>query len=274
MCPPRPGSAQRLGEAPGDREAQAETAGRGVAEALERLEHPLALRPRGTPGPRSTTMTSTVSGRTWASTRTGLPPEWRTALLTRLATTRSRSPASVSTIGTDSSTSRATARASCPATARGSTSSSDRGRERGVHQPALQPGQVEQVVDEPLELAGRGAHRVEELVAVLVGDRAHEQPVDGGAHGGQGGAQVVRDRAQQRGGRGLGLLQGGRPHLALAQPAVLQHQAGLDREGFQHPLVGRAQRLAAQREHVLVVDPDPGVALVGRRGARRARTRR
>ena len=92
----------------------------------------------------------------------------------------------------------------------------------------------------------------------LVGDARSEQPVDGGAHGGQRGAQVVRDRAQQRGRGGLGALEGGGPLVALAQPAVLQHQPGLHGERLEHPLVGGPQRLAAQREHVRRRRPGPG----------------
>ena len=86
------------------------------------------------------------------------------------------------------------------------------GAQHRVDQPALQPGQVEQVVDEPLELLGRRLPTARDQLAPVGSSETtrSEQPVDGGAHGGQRGAQVVGDRAQERGAGGLGALEGRR----------------------------------------------------------------
>ena len=266
--------ADRLGEAAGDGEPEAEPTGRGVVEALERLEHPLPLL-GGTPGPRSTTMISTVSGRTWASTRTGVPDETRTALTTRLATTRSSSPTSVDTSGTDSSISSETASGGWPAV--------------GQRQHLLERSRPQLRLSSPACTRDRSSRLsisrsscwVESSSAATSSLRspglelvARDQPVDGRAHRRQRRPQVVGDRPQQCCRGRLRRLQRGRPVLALAQPSVLQHQRGLHGERLEHPLVAATQRRAAQREDVLVVDLDPGVAVLGRAWRTRRRWRR
>ncbi len=143
----------------GDGQPEAQAAGAGVAEPLERLEHPLPLRPAGTPGPRSTTITSTVSGSTWASTRTGLPPETPHGVADQ--------------VGDDPLEQAGVGGAPAAPTPRPRGDDARRvagdgqrqhlleaaGAQHRVEQPALQPGQVEQVVDEPLELLGRRRRR-------------------------------------------------------------------------------------------------------------------
>ena len=171
------------------------------------------------------------------------------------------------TIGTDSSTSRLTAPGRLAGHRERQHLLEAARAEHRVQQPALQPGEVQQVVDQPLELVGGVVHRADQLGPVGLAAGAGQQSVEGGAHRGQRRTQVVRDRAQQGGRSGLGALQHAGPLLAFPQPAVLQHQPGLHREGLEHPLVGGPQRSTAQGEHVVLVDGDPGVSLVGRRGA-------
>ena len=245
----------------GDGQPEAEAAGAGVVEPLERLEHPLPLRRAGTPGPRSTTMISTVSGSTCAEHPHRRPggdaarrcrPGWRP-------------PA------------RAGRRRWCTSGADSSTSSDDgarrvagdRQRQHLVEAAGAQHRAGCSPVcsrDRSSRLSmSRSSWSVESSTArdQLARGRPRrappdDQPVDGGAHGRQRRAQVVGDGAQQGGRGGLGALEGGGPLVALAQPPVLQHQPGLHGERLEHPLVAGPQRLAAEREHVVVVDRGPG----------------
>ena len=75
----------------------------GVAQALERLEHPIAVL-GAIPGPRSMTRMSTRPATAPASMRSPLPPAWTSALSMRLATARSSSTGSVRIRGSGEST--------------------------------------------------------------------------------------------------------------------------------------------------------------------------
>ena len=63
----------RLGEAAGHREAEAQAARRGVPQPLERLEHPLPLAASADPGPRSTTRITTSSAAPGRPPAPGVP---------------------------------------------------------------------------------------------------------------------------------------------------------------------------------------------------------
>ena len=140
---------------PGRRRARARRRRRRrVAEALERLEHPVALGRRRCPGPWSMTRRSTRSPTAPASTRTGAPggdeaqrrwrPGWprparagpgrrRPAAASRARRRRPRRPAR---------------RRGSPAAAATTSSSADRRRRSGIERAGLEPAHVEQVADE------------------------------------------------------------------------------------------------------------------------------
>ena len=130
--------------------------------------------------------------------------------------------------------------------------------QHGSDATGLQPGQVEQVVDEPLQprgglLQGADEGRAVGVVEVEVRGR---QAVDRGADGRQRRAQVVRDGGQQRGAGGVGLRRGcapARPGRAAA-PAPARSRPATRRP----PAPGGRSRAA----------PDPSARAPARRRRR------
>ena len=106
----------------------------------------------------------------------------------------------------------------------------------------LKPGQVEQVVDQPLEPRRRDVDGRQQLRLVL-GAPFHvglAQAANSRADRGERSAEVVGYGREQRGSDGIALLE--LPSFAglLAQPLPVEHHGRLGRERLQHaPVVGR-----------------------------------
>ena len=99
-------AADRVDESPGDRKPEADTGvARGVAQALERLEHASSLRERDPAAPVDDAEVDPIGHRGGFDPNGLVRPEWRTALSTTFATARSRSAGSTSTSGRVSGTS-------------------------------------------------------------------------------------------------------------------------------------------------------------------------
>ncbi len=115
---------------------------------------------------------------------------------------------------------------------------------------------------------GGGVDGADQLAPVVVGDPGGQQPVDRGAHRGQRGAQVVGDRAQQRRRGGLGALEvaarssrSRSRRYSSTSPVCTANASStrwsVARSGAPHS----ASTWSSSTAH-------PGVALVGRGGAR------
>ena len=108
----------------------------------------------GMPGPRSTTITSTVSGSTCASTRTGRPRGVPDGVADQVGD----HPLEQAGVGGDQGSGLLDLEAYGVRLVAGDRQRQHlveaAGAQHRVDQPALQPGQVEQVVDEPLQLLG------------------------------------------------------------------------------------------------------------------------
>ena len=153
------------------------------------------------PGPRSTTRT-TIRGPTRRErTRTGWPRPWTTAFSSRLAKARSSWVGSALIAGSSESSASRTSSPRAPIESPRRLQQPrqvDRLAARlGV--PGLQAGDVEQVLDQAREALALLDHGVAELVALLRGDAGRVEGGAGGDDRGQRRAQVVGDRAQQRG---------------------------------------------------------------------------
>ena len=138
-----------------------------------------------------------------------------------------------------------------PISARCTTSSTETGRRTGVDHTGLQPGQVQQVGQQVVQLVGGGGGRGEQfgLVGVGPGDAAVAQAGDGRLDGGQRGAQVVGQRGQHGGADLVPLPQSFALFGLLGQPVPFDRQDGLRGEHLDQPPVRRRQRLPVHGQH-------------------------
>ena len=220
-----------------------------AAAAEERLEDPLAVGGRDA-RPAVDDADEQPPAAHPRAHRDGSPAPWRPAFSSRFANARSSCAASARISGRSRSTASRTRSAGSPAssTASRSTSSTDVQSRRGSAAPGLQPRQLDQLVDEPRQpgALARDARRRARVRSSSDSDGDAER-LGAGRDRGQRGAQVVRDRAQDR---GLDLVR-------AAQRARLDHLAdeplALERGGEQR-LQRRPGRVAPRRA------PRPGRA--------------
>ena len=201
------------------------------------------------------------------------PAETRTAFATRLATTRSSSPA----VGVHQRARTRPARApqlpgGWPATASGSTSSRLRSAAApGAAAPTRRRDRSSRLSISRSQLLGR---RTRSVAATSSARSAGPSPapvspstavrmVASGVRRSWDTARRIAVLVASARSRALA-----RSSL-LAQPAVLEHESGLHREPLEHPLVGRPQRVSAQRRGRGRRRPGPGAVGRAREPSRR-----
>ena len=130
-----------------------------------------------------------------------------------------------------------------PRSASGATSSSDGRPHQRVDRPGLQPAQVEQVADQPVEPVGALLDRREQGLPVLLGqgDVGLPQAADAGLDRGQRCTQVVADGGQQCGPDPVALGRALRLGGLLAEPVAVERGGSLRGEAVDQP---RARRCA------------------------------
>ena len=153
------------------------------------------------PGPWSTTRTTTRGPTSRERTRTGCPSPWTTAFSSRLAKARSSWVGSALSVGRSASSASRTGSPRAPSESRAASSSPGRstGSRCGSRVAGLQARDVEQVLDQAREPLALLDHRLAQLVALLGAGAGRVERGAGGDDRGQRRAQVVGDRAQQRG---------------------------------------------------------------------------
>ncbi len=131
-----------------------------------------------------------------------------------------------------------------PISALCTTSSTDDGPAERDDGTGLQPGQVEQVFQQRVQLVGSGVGGREQLGLVVLGpgDAPVPQAGDRGLDGGQRGPQVVRECGQHGGADAVGLPEPFRPMRLLGHPFPFDGEHGLGGEDFHQPQVRRRQR--------------------------------
>ena len=219
------------------------------------------------PGPRSTTWSSTRCCATHASTRTvAAGGDHAIAFSTTLAMARSSSAASARTRGSVSSTSTSTRSAWVrPAERDGQHLVETDVAHHELERAGLQPAHVEQVADEVVEpvsalvdgleqLPGGGGREV---------DVALQQAADRRLDRRQRRPQVVRHRREQRGAQLVGLRQPGGPLGVGPQLALLDRDRHLAGERARGPRGRRRRGPAPQDQHLVAVERDHDVGVVG-----------
>ena len=198
------------------------------------------------------------------------------AFSTTLAIARSSSAASARTRGSVSSTSTSTRSAWVrPASAPGSDLVEPDVAHHELDRAGLQPAHVEEVPDQVVEPVGPLVDGLEELPGGgrREVDVALQQAADRRLDRRQRRPQVVRHGCQQGGAQLVGLRQPGGPVGVGPQLALLDRDRHLPRERAEHLAVVVAEGPAPQDQHVVALEGDHHVGVVGSLDGDVARTR-